>query len=162
MKKPKISIIAAVAENKAIGKDNKLLWHISEDMQRFKKITSGHPVIMGQKTFESLGKPLPNRTNIVLTLDKSYQASGCVVAHSLEEAIKIASQKNSGEIFFIGGGQVYNQAIKFADKLYLTLVEGDYDADTFFPDYSDFKKVVFEQPSESEGYKYKFLELGRK
>jgi dihydrofolate reductase len=159
MKKPRISIIAAVAENKAIGKDNKLLWHISEDMQRFKKITTGHPVIMGQKTFESLGRPLPNRTNIVLTLDKSYQAPGCAVVHSLEEAIKVASEKDNDEIFFIGGGQVYNQAIKFTDKLYLTLVEGDYEADTFFPDYSEFRKVVFEEPHESAGYKYKFLEL---
>jgi len=162
MKKPKISIIAAVAENQAIGKDNKLLWHISEDLQRFKKITSGHPVIMGQKTFESLGRPLPNRTNIVLSFDKLYKTEGVFVAHSLEEAIKVASQKDRNEIFFIGGGQIYSQAIKFADKLYLTLVEGDYDADTFFPNYSEFKKVVFEQRGESAGYRYKFLELERK
>jgi len=160
MKKPKISIIAAVAEkNRAIGKDNKLLWHIPGDLPRFKKITTGHPVIMGQKTFESLGKPLPNRTNIVLTFDKSFQAPGCIVAYSVDEAIKIASEKDPQEIFFIGGGSVYAQAIKFADKLYLTLVEGEYDADTFFPDYSEFKKVIFEEPHESAGYKYKFLEL---
>jgi dihydrofolate reductase len=162
MKKPRISIIAAVAKNRAIGKDNKLLWHISEDLQRFKKITSGHPMIMGQKTFESLGKPLPNRTNIILTLDKSYQALGCIIAHSIEEAVKIASEKDKEEIFFIGGGSVYSQAIKFADKLYLTLVEGEYDADTFFPDYSEFKKITFEEPHESAGYRYKFLELERK
>jgi len=159
MRNPKISIIAAAAENQAIGKDNKLLWHISEDLQRFKKITSGHPVIMGQKTFESLDRPLPNRTNIVLSFDKSYKPQGAIVVHSLEEAIKIASEKDSEEIFFIGGGQIYAQAIKFADKLYLTLVEGDYDADTFFPDYSEFKKVIFEEPHESAGHKYRFLEL---
>jgi len=160
--KPKISIIAAVAEkNRAIGKDNKLLWHIAEDLQRFKKITSGHPVIMGQNTFESLGRPLPNRTNIVLTFDKSFQAPGCIVVYSIGEAIEIASEKDKEEIFFIGGGQIYAQAIKFADKLYLTLVEGDYDADTFFPDYSDFKKVIFEEKHESNGYKYRFLELER-
>ena len=107
----KISIIAAVAEkDRALGKDNKLLWHIPEDLQHFKKITS---------------------------------------------------EKDKEEIFFIGGGQIYAQAIKFADKLYLTLVEGDYDADTFFPDYSKFKKVVFEEKHESAGYKYKFLELER-
>lgn len=161
MNKPRISVIAAVAENRAIGKNNKLLWHISEDLKRFKEITSGHPVIMGQKTFESLGKPLPGRTNIVLTYDKSYQAPGCIVAYSLEEAIKIASKKEKREIFFIGGGQIYAQAIKLADKLYLTLVEGEYDADTFFPGYSEFKKVVFEEKHESDGYKYKFLELER-
>lgn len=157
--KPKISIIAAVAENLAIGKDNKLLWHIPGDLPRFKKITTGHPVIMGQRTFESLGKPLPNRTNIVLTLEKTFRAPGCIIAHSIDEAVKVASEKDKEEIFFIGGGQVYNQAIKFADKLYLTLVEGNYDADTFFPDYSEFKKIIFEEPHETEGYKYKFLEL---
>jgi dihydrofolate reductase len=159
MNKPKVSIIAAVAKNRAIGKDNKLLWHISEDLQRFKKITSGHPVIMGQKTFESLGRPLPNRTNIVLTFDKSYKAAGCTVVYSIDEAVKVASEKDKEEIFFIGGGQIYAQAIKFADKLYLTLVEGEYEADTFFPDYSDFKKIILEEPHESAGYKYKFLEL---
>jgi dihydrofolate reductase len=161
MNRPRISVIAAVAKNRAIGKDNKLLWHIPEDLQHFKKITSGHPVIMGQKTFESLGKPLPNRTNIVLTDDKSFQAPNCLVVYSIDEAIKVASEKDQQEIFFIGGGSVYAQAIKIADKLYLTLVEGEYDADTFFPDYSDFKKVVLEESHESAGYKYKFLELER-
>ena len=157
----KISIIAAIAQNRAIGKNNKLLWDIPQDLQRFKRITSGHPVIMGQNTFESLGRPLPNRTNIVLTFDKSFQAPGCIVVYSFEEATKIASEKDKEEIFFIGGGQIYAQAIKLADKLYLTLVEGEYDADTFFPDYSDFKKTVFEEKRESAGYKYKFLELER-
>jgi dihydrofolate reductase len=161
MNKPRISIIAAIAQNRAIGKDNKLLWHIAEDLQHFKKLTSGHPIIMGQNTFESLGRPLPNRTNIVLTLGKSFQAPGCVMAYSLDEATKIASEKDKEEIFFIGGGQIYTQAIKFADKLYLTFVEGEYDADTFFPDYSEFKKTVLEEPHESAGYKYKFLELER-
>lgn len=161
MTKPRVSIIAAIANDRVIGKDNKLLWHIPEDLQHFKKITSGHPVIMGQKTFESLGKPLPGRTNIVLTFDKSYQSPGCTVAYSIDEAIKIASEKDQEEIFFIGGGQIYAEAIKIADKLYLTLVEGEYEADTFFPDYSEFKKVVLEEPHESAGYKYKFLELER-
>jgi dihydrofolate reductase len=161
MARPKISVIVAVAKDRAIGKDNKLLWDIPEDLQHFKKITSGHPVIMGQKTFESLNKPLPGRTNIVLTFDKSYQSPGCIVVHSIDEAIKVASEKDQEEIFFIGGGQIYAQAIKIADKLYLTLVEGEYEADTFFPDYSEFKKVILEEPHESSGYKYKFLELER-
>jgi dihydrofolate reductase len=160
MNKPKISIISAIAaKDRAIGKDNQLLWHIPEDLKRFKAITKGHPIIMGQKTFESLGKPLPNRTNIILTFDKNYKAPGAIIVYSVDEALKEAKKVEKDEIFFIGGGQIYAQAVKFADKLYLTLVEGDYEADTFFPDYSDFKKVVYEEPRESDGYKYKFLEI---
>jgi dihydrofolate reductase len=163
MKKPKVSLIAAISENGAIGKDNRLLFHISDDLRRFKKLTSGHPVIMGRKTFESIGRPLPSRTNIVVTRDRPYKAAGCIVSHSLEDAIEIAKKNPpaGGEIFIIGGGQIYSQAIKIADKLYLTLVEGEYEADTFFPDYSQFKKVVFKQSGENRVYKYKFLELER-
>jgi len=157
----KISLIAAISENNALGKDNKLIFKIPEDMKRFKEITSGHPIIMGRKTFESIGRPLPNRTNIVVTRDKNYKAEGCEVAHSLNEALRVAKRNPpvGGEIFVIGGGQIYKEAIGIANKLYLTLVEGKYEADTFFPDYSDFKKVVFEELHESAGYKYKFLDL---
>jgi len=161
MKTLKISIIAAIAKNRAIGKDNKLLFHISEDLKRFKKITFGHPVIMGRKTFESLGKPLPKRINIIVTRNKNYKAKGCIICHSLIKAIEIAQKKDKNEVFIIGGGQIYKQAIKFADKLYLTIVEGNFKADTYFPDYSEFKKVVKEEKKESEGYKYRFLELER-
>ncbi|MBA4319713.1 MAG: diacylglycerol kinase [Flavobacterium sp.] len=157
----KICLIAAVAENRAIGKDNKLLWHIPRDLKRFKEVTSGHPVIMGLKTYESLGKPLPRRTNIVLFPEKGKKIEGCIVCNSIEDAIRTAKEKDSDEIFIIGGGMVYAQTIGLADKLYLTIVEGKYEADTFFPDYSDFKKVVFEQSEEADGYKYKFLELER-
>lgn len=159
--KPTISIIAAISENRAIGKDNKLLWHIPGDLPRFKKLTTGHPIIMGRKTYESIGKPLPSRTNIVVTRDDSYKAEGCVIVTSIEEAIQIAKQKDKEEIFIVGGGQIYEQGVKFADKLYLTLVEGEYEADTFFPDYSEFKKKISEETHESEGLKYKFLELER-
>ncbi len=161
MIKPKISIISAIAKNRAIGKDNKLLWHIGEDLRRFKALTEGHPVVMGRKTFESLGKSLPNRTNIVITRDKMFEIPGVIIARSLEEATEAAKREGKEEVFIIGGGQIYEQAIKLADKLYLTIVEGEYDADTFFPDYSDFKKVILEEKHESEGYKYKFLELER-
>ncbi|OGY25761.1 MAG: diacylglycerol kinase [Candidatus Woykebacteria bacterium RBG_16_43_9] len=166
MNRPKISIIAAIGKNKELGKDNKLLWHIPGELPRFKKITTGHPIIMGRKTFGSIGRPLPNRTNIVVTRDESYKAKGVLVAHSIEEAIEKAKENpseggDSSEIFVIGGGQIYKQALPLADKLYLTLVEGEYEADTFFPDYSQFKKVVYEEKKESEGLKYKFLELER-
>lgn len=155
-------MIAAIASgNRALGKDNKLIYHIPEDLKRFKEITSGHTVVMGRKTFESIGKPLPNRTNIVISHDPSYTVLGIIVTHSLESALEKAQDIENEEIFIIGGGQIYQQALPLADKLYLTIVEGSPDADTFFPDYSDFKKVVFEEEHESEGLKYKFLTLER-
>ncbi len=159
----KISMIAAIASgNRALGKNNELIYHIHEDLQRFKKLTSGHVIIMGRKTFESIGKPLPNRTNIVISRDPSYSAEGIIVVHSLDEALRFAQGKPSNnEVFIIGGGQIYEEAINRADKLYLTVVEGSSDADTFFPDYSDFKRVVFEEAHESDGLKYKFLDLER-
>ena len=164
----KVSIVAAIGRNRELGKDNKLLWHIPEDFKRFKALTSGHPIIMGRKTWDSLPfKPLPNRTNIVITRDSSlsFARGGLAkLAGSLEEAIEIAKNASGGEeVFIVGGGQIYEQAIKkgLVDRLYLTLVDGNFDADTFFPDYSEFKKVVFEQKRESNKYKYKFLELER-
>lgn len=157
--KVKISLIAAIASgNRAIGKNNRLIFHIPEDLKRFKKITSGHVVIMGRKTFESIGRPLPNRTNIIITRDPQYFVEGAMVVHSLEETLRQA-QDIETEVFVIGGGQIYQQAIGLADKLYLTIVEGNPDADTFFPDYSDFKKVVFEESHQSDGLKYKFINL---
>lgn len=157
-----VSIIAAIgAKNRELGKDNKLLWHIPEDLKRFKEITKGHPVIMGRKTFESIGKPLPNRTNIVIS-HKRRRLTKLVVAESLKEAIdKGKNALGAEEIFIIGGGQIYRQAIGIADKLYLTVVKGNFEADTFFPDYSMFTKIVFEKAGEFENLKYKFLELER-
>lgn len=162
MLKPIISIIAAIAENdRAIGKNNKLLWNIPEDLDYFKKTTSGHPVIMGSRTFESLpGGALPNRVNIVLSDKKDYQAQGAIVVNSIENALKEAQKTGSGEVFIIGGGFVYAQFLPMADRLYLTLVEGDFEADTYFPDYSQFSKIISEEMGESvNGYKYKFLVL---
>lgn len=167
MSKPQISIIAVIGQNRELGKDNKLLWHIPEDLKRFKELTSNHPVIMGRKTFQSIGKLLPNRINIIITRDKNYQQKDCFITHSLEEAIELASDKPAAakamagkkEIFIIGGGQVYKEAINIADKLYLTVVEGTYDADTFFPDYSRFNKVIYREEGQSNQYHYTFLEL---
>lgn len=155
----KISIICAVAKDRAIGRNNRLLWNIPEDLKRFKKLTLGHPVIMGQKTFDSIGKPLPGRTNIVLNRDDK-KIPGAIIAHSIEEAIDIARGKDKKEIFIIGGGSVYAQTIDQADKLYLTLVKGDYDADTYFPDYSNFD-IIAKESRKSGKYKYHFLELER-
>lgn len=160
--KLKINLIAAIAsENRALGKNNQLIYKIPEDLKRFRKITEGHPAIMGRKTFESIGHSLPNRTNIVITRDLSYQAEGVTAVHSLDEALQAAAIAPGGnEVFIIGGGQVYQEAISMADKLYLTIVEGSPEADTFFPDYSQFKKVAWQsEEQESQGFKYKFLEL---
>lgn len=155
MSKSAISIICALAlKNRAIGKDNKLLWDLPADLIRFKEITSGHPVVMGQKTYESIGRPLPNRTNIIVTLDKEFKADNCKVFYSIPDAIEFAKTIDD-EIFIIGGGSIYKQTIDLADRLYLTLVEGDFEADTFFPDYSDFE-IISEEKEESSGYKYSY------
>lgn len=158
--KPKISLICCIAKNRGIGKDNKLLFDIPEDLQRFKAITMSHPIIMGLKTFESIGKALPGRLNIVLSKN-NIDAPGITVCQSVDETIAIASDNDAQEIFFIGGGSVYEQTIALADKLYLTIVDAEVPADTFFPDYSDFKKIVREENKESNKYKYRFIELER-
>ena len=127
-----ITIIAAIAKDNALGKDNQLIWHLPNDLKRFKKVTSGHHVIMGRKTFESLGKPLPNRVNIVITRNSNYTAEGCVVVHSLQEAI--AAAKDDANPFILGGAQIYKQALQVADVLDLTFVHQSFDADAFFPE----------------------------
>lgn len=160
MIKPKISLIAAIAsENRALGKDNQLIYKIKEDQEWFREKTSRHVIIMGRKTYESIGHALLNRINIIVTRDPSFSAGDGIVARSLDEALKLAKEKETEEIFVIGGGQIYQESIGSADRLYLTVVEGNPEADTFFPDYSKFSKVVFEESKESEGYKYKFLIL---
>jgi len=161
MHQAKISIIAAISrETRAIGKDNKLLWDIPADLKRFREITSGHPIIMGRTTFESIGRPLPNRTNIVVTRNKNFTAEGCVISHSLFEAIGVAQSYDSEEVFIIGGAQIYEQALSLAEKLYLTTVDASLSADTFFPNYSNlFNKVIFEEKHSGPPYSYTFLEL---
>lgn len=157
----RISIIAAVGKNLAIGKDGKLLWRISDDLKRFKQLTAGHAIIMGRKTFESIGRALPNRTNIVITRNPDFKADGVLIAGSLEEAIQKAGD---GEIFIIGGGEIYSQALPIADKLYLTLVESGVDGDTFFPDWRDnFTKEVFreERVDAKTGLRYALIDLKR-
>lgn len=125
-----VSIIAAVAANGVIGDRNALLWHISEDLKHFKTLTTGHPVVMGRKTWESLGRPLPNRENVVITRQR-IDIPGCRVAHSLAGALELFPE--SEEVFVIGGAQIYAEALPVADRLYLTRVEHDYEGDTRFP-----------------------------
>ncbi len=171
-----ISIIAAIGNNNEIGKKNDLLWNMPLDMKHFKTTTAGHPVIMGQKTFESLGKnadgtqtgkPLPNRRNIVITRDLNYTFPGVEIVHSIEEAIKICKENEAEEFFVIGGGEIYRQTIDKADKLYITRVEADFpDAEVFFPaiEPSLWQETSREEheADEQHPYKYTFLTYERK
>jgi len=159
MYNPKISIICAIAENRAIGKNNDLLWHIPEDFKHFKEKTMGHVIVMGQKTFESIGKPLPNRTTIVLSNDPVCNIEGVIMARTFDEVFAKAREIEKEEVFICGGGSVYAQTIGMADKLYLTVVKGDFEADVFFPKYDEFKRVVSERKSNDENFEYTFLEL---
>ncbi|MFI5148932.1 MAG: dihydrofolate reductase [Bacteroidia bacterium] len=128
-----ISIIAAISDNNVLGKDNKLIWHLPADLKHFKELTNGHHMIMGRKTWESIGsKPLPGRTSIVITRDKNYKAEGCILVHSLEEALE--SAKGQEEVFVIGGAEIYRQAMDKASKLYITRVHHKFEGDTFFPE----------------------------
>ncbi|OGJ59375.1 hypothetical protein A3D11_00485 [Candidatus Peribacteria bacterium RIFCSPHIGHO2_02_FULL_49_16] len=175
MNKPLICAVVAIGKNRELGKGGKLLWHIPDDLKRFKQLTKGHPIIMGRKTFESIvgyvGGPLPGRTNIVVTRqfdklmasDPIYQRGDVIVAHSLEEAIEIAKQQPGADEIHIGGGaELYKQAFPMIDKLYLTIVDAEAEADAFFPEYADqFTKKVFEERREWNGMKYKFVDLER-
>ena len=171
----KICAVVAIGKNRELGKEGKLLWHIPDDLKRFKRLTYGHPVIMGRKTFESivgyLGKPLPDRTNIVISHQgpslkdsqgRSLVADGVIVVPSLEEAIEKAKTLDDTEIHIGGGAQIYEQALPYIDKLCLTLVDASAEADSFFPPYaSQFTKKVFEEAHEWNGLKYQWVDLER-
>jgi len=161
--KPVISIIAAIGGNNVIGLKNTLPWNLPADMKHFKQLTKGKPIIMGQKTFESIGKPLIGRINIILTLDKNFTPFGCQIAYSIKEALEIV--KNSKEVMICGGESIYRQFLPLADRIYLTLIEGDFEGDVFFPEFdlSSWKEVerVENKPDRENPYKYTFLTLER-
>ena len=151
-----VSIIVAVAQNGMIGCENRLIWHISEDLKRFKAITSGHPVVMGRKTWESLGRALPGRTNVVITRNAEYEAVGATVVGSLEEAIGLFPTEE--EVFVIGGGEIYRQAMGLAERFYLTVVHHDYAGDTFYPEWdrSQWELVSEERHQRGEKFPYPY------
>lgn len=164
MKKPLISLIAAIGKNRELGRGNELIFKIPEDMKFFREKTRGHAVVMGRKTFESIGKPLPERTNIVISRSADYEVpEGVIKAASIEQALEIAGQYEEEEVMVIGGAQIYRLAMPFADKLYLTLVNAEVpDADAFFPEYVEFKKTVSQRSSSDGNYSFKFLTLERR
>lgn len=146
----RISIIAATGKNRELGRGNGLLWRIPDDLKRFKQLTTGHPVIMGRKTFESIGKPLPGRTNLVVSRSSL----------SLEDALAQAKKLDAQEIFIIGGAQIYEQALPYAGRLYLTLIDDSKDADAYFPAYEHtFTKKISEEPREHGDLKYRWVTL---
>ncbi|KAB8156088.1 dihydrofolate reductase [Kordia sp. TARA_039_SRF] len=160
-----LTIIVAAAENNVIGKDNQLIWHLSDDLKRFKKLTSGHHIIMGRKTFESFPKPLPNRTHIVITRQKNYKVpKGVIVVHTMKEAVSAATVADA-EPFVIGGGEIYKQAIPFATKIELTRVHHEFEGDTYFPeiDMKDWKEVsnTFHKQDDKHDYEFSFITYER-
>jgi len=161
-RKTTINLIAAIGENRELGKDGRLLWHISEDLKRFKSLTQGQIVLMGRKTFASIGRKLPGRVNIIISRQKDFKADGCLIFHSLDQGLKVAkkiSQEKSKEIFIIGGESIYKQTITQADLLYLTIVEGKFNADVYFPDYSAFTKIISKENLDTGKYKLTFVKI---
>nr|AIA15116.1 Dihydrofolate reductase [uncultured bacterium] len=159
----KLSIIVAVAENNVIGKDNQLIWRLPADLKHLKALTMGHPMVMGRKTFDSIGKPLPGRTSIIITRQPNYTVEGCLVVHSLEQAIIEAGNLRTEEAFIVGGAEVYRQSMSITDKIYLTEVHHSFDGDTFFPkiDPTIWKEVKRESfpADEKNAYDFDFVEL---
>ena len=154
-----VTIIAAAAENNALGKDNDLVWHLPDDFKRFKALTTGHHIIMGRKTFESFPKPLPNRVHIVVTRQEDYQKEGCITVNSIEKALALAKEDN--QPFIIGGGEIYRLGMPYTDKIELTRVHGEFEADTFFPeiDPEQWELTGSEHHSKDERHNYNFTYL---
>lgn len=151
-----INIIVATSKNRVIGNNNSLIWKLPADLKRFKQITTGNTVVMGRKTYESIGKPLPNRRNIIITRDTNYLVDNCEIVNSLEEALMLCNN----DCFIIGGGEIYKQSIDIADKIYLTLVQEDFEGDTYFPEIDkEWTKVFREdfEPDEKNAHKYSFI-----
>lgn len=161
MHKPLISLIAAMANNRVIGKDNQMPWHLPADLGHFKSITLGKPVVMGRKTYESIGRPLPGRKNIVISHDKDYKLEGCETVSSLKDALALVS--DAQEVMIIGGGYLYELTLSMADRLYLTFIDLDVEGDTQFPDYKQLRLTEVHREShlkdEKNPYDYQFVDF---
>lgn len=155
-----ISLIAAMGRNRVIGKDNSLPWKLPADMKRFRELTLGKPVVMGRKTFESIGKPLPNRKNIILTRDKNYRADGCIVVHSAKGALKAA--EGAQEAMIIGGEQIFREFLPKASRMCLTFIGKDFEGDAYFPEYSKNEWKEVKREEHENDYEYAFVDLERK
>ncbi|MFC6998695.1 dihydrofolate reductase [Rufibacter roseus] len=161
-----IALVVAIAENRVIGKDNQLIWHLPEDLKHFKRLTMGHPMVMGRKTFEAIGKPLPGRTSVIISSQPDYKApGGCIVVGSIEDALKTGLAIDE-HVMVVGGGEVYRQTLPYAEVVYLTLVHESFDGDVFFPDLDPDTWEVTEQEEhpadERHAYPYTFLTFRRR
>jgi dihydrofolate reductase len=163
-----ISLIAAMAENRVIGKDNQLPWHLPADLKHFKRLTMGKPIVMGRRTFESIGRPLPGRTNIIVTADTGFREQpGCIVAHSIEEAFEAAAEEagSSDELMVIGGASLYEQTLPLADRIYLTLIHHGFEGQALFPHYDAREWQEIErsdhEPDERNPFAYSFTVMQR-
>lgn len=161
----RVSMIVAVADSNVIGGDNRLLWHLPADLAHFKRTTLGHHIIMGRRTYEAIGRPLPGRTNVVLTRDDAYTVEGVTVARSIEAALEIAAAADDTEPFIIGGGAIYEQALPLTERVYLTRVHAAFDGDTFFPQLDPEEWTTIESESfaadAKNPYDYEFITLER-
>lgn len=159
-----ITMIAAAAENNALGKDNDLVWHLPDDFKRFKRLTSGHHIIMGRKTFESFPKLLPDRTHVIITRKEDYSPENTIVVHSIEEALKVS--KLDEQAFIIGGGEIYKMGMEYADRIELTRVHGEFEADTHFPEINknhwELVKDQYHEKDEKHDYSFTYLTYDRK
>ena len=165
-----ISAIAAMSENRVIGSENTLPWHLPADLKHFKQVTMGHPILMGRKTFESIGRPLPGRQNIILTRDQTFHAQGCVIVHSVKDVMLKISEHNelldeSDELFVIGGAQIYQQMLPMTQRLYLTMIHHEFSGDVFFPEINrdEWREVecVRHEKDENNAYAFSFVVLNR-
>lgn len=156
---PRVNIICALGRNRAIGRGNALPWRLPEDLRRFKRLTMGHPIVMGRKTFESIGRALPGRLNIVITRRPDYHAAGCRTVRSVADALRVAgeAEEAAGKVFVIGGGQIYARTLDRADRLYLTVVDdAPADADTFFPGFERDFRLEAEEAGGGEGPPHRY------
>jgi dihydrofolate reductase len=151
-----VKIIVAMSKNRVIGDSNTLIWHLPEDLKRFRQLTTGNTIVMGRKTYESIGKPLPNRRSIIITRDTDYSVEGCEVVNSLEEALLLSNN----DCFIIGGGEIYRQAIDIADRIYLTLINKEFEGDTSFPETKDWVEISYEYFS-NDDFEYSFIQYER-
>lgn len=152
-----ITLIAACSSNRVIGKDNTLIWRLPEDLKRFKRLTNGNPILMGRKTFESIGKALPNRTNIILTRDTNFKADGCLIYNRLEDVIALYSSN----LWVIGGSEIYTQLLPLADCIELTYINKEYDGDSYFPELPSIWKVDAQEDFKGEEFDYSFITYKR-
>ena len=160
----RISAICAMSENRVIGHHNKLPWHLPADLRHFKKITMGKPILLGRKTYESIGRPLPERCNVVITRDVDYKAPGCIVVNSIEHALKAVDY--SDEVFVIGGALLYHQTLAMTQRLYLTIIHQEFEGDAYFPavnpdEWSEIERTSY-QPDAANPYAYSFVILDRR